>query len=268
MVMTKQVSGIRRSRHKSEETGGKLVTTEYLIEAEPPLVPEKVALGHTVRVAQGSVDRWKARPASGKAGEPLDNHTLAVHELIEAYRATGATIAAVDAPEQKPGKPARATKGAPAKDRGGARAPKQPKEQAAKPPKARAPRKTKPAAAADPIPAGTDGGAEHPAVTTSGETAPSAVTAEPVLPPAEMIPAGPEHAAALDDGSLPPSADGAPLEDAVLDDPEAAAAVAGQDAWDEGYPEPASGKHRAPAGLDDPFAVDPDNPFSGSGFVR
>jgi hypothetical protein len=273
MVMTKQVSGIRRSRHKTDEVDGKPVTVEYLIEAEPPLVPEKVSLGHTVRVGQGSVDRWKARPAKGKAGEPRDNHTLAVHELIEAYRATGAAIAAVDAPEQKPAKapkpakPATETKASgrrarPAKDK-----PEEPAPEAKPEPKSKGRRR-----AAKPVTVITDPTpGDQTEATASGGVAPSAATADepPRLPETELIPVGPEHAAALDVNSPgvaadPQFADEAALEDAVLADPEAAAAVGDPEGWGDGYPE---GKHRAPAAAN-PFEPDPDSPFSNTGFVR
>jgi hypothetical protein len=270
MVMTKQVSGIRRSRHKTDEVDGKPVTVEYLIEAEPPLVPEKVALGHTVRVGQGSVDRWKARPVKGKAGEPRDNHTLAVHELIEAYRVAGGEIAAVDAPAEKPAKApkpakpatetkARGRRAKPAKDK-----PEEPAPEAKPEPKSKSRRRAKPVTVAtDPTPG------EPTEATASGEAAPSAGTAEPQLPQTEMIPVGAEHAAALDVNSPgvaadPQFADEAALEDAVLADPEAAAAVGDPEGWGDGYPE---GKHRAPAAAN-PFEPDPDSPFSNTGFVR
>jgi hypothetical protein len=267
MVMTKQESGVKRARRATGTVDGKLVTTEYTITAEPPLVPEKVELGWTERVSSGSVSTWKSHPAKGKADEHA-NHTLAVHALIEAYRATGAAVAAVEPPAEKPAKAPRASKPAKAK---GSRAKAQPVKD--KPEEPAAETKPEPKAksrrrAAKPVTVATDptpGGQTE--ATASGETAPSAATADepPRLPEPELIPVGPEHAAALDDVSSPEIQDaGQELEDAVLDDPETAAAVAGPDGWGDGYPE---GKHRAPAAAN-PFEPDPDSPFSNTGFVR
>jgi hypothetical protein len=309
MVMTKQEGGVKRHRRKAEtDDSGKLVTTEYNITAEPPLVPEKVDLGWTERISKGSVSTWKAHPVTGKAVEHA-NHTLAVHELIEAFRTAGGGIAAVEPPAQKPAKPAKETKGPRATGRGGARVSKQSKEQAAKPAPEpsqapavldagqaeKAARSTttsrgrrKPsarAAAAAAAPDPTPGGPTE--VMASGGVVLSAATADepPALPETELAHVGPEHAAALEDEAdraavaasraedgpgVPHEqvmAESAALEDAVLTDPEAAAAVGAPEGWGEGYPEP-GGKHRAPAPAANPFEPDPDSPFSGTGFVR
>lgn len=318
MVMTKQESGVKRARKATGTVDGKLVTTEYTITAEPPLVPEKAELGWTERISHGSVSTWKSHPAKGKADEHA-NHTLAVFALIEAYGAAGGEIAAVKPPEEKPAKPAKTkavgktSRARPAKEPAAGGAAVLDAQQAGKAARSgtttrgrRKPSAKATAAAAAPDP--TPGGRTE--ATASGETAPSAVTADepPRLPETELIPAGAEHAAALDDDISYPSAavaaqhdpeaqgavqaledaadaaavaasraeagpgvpheqamaESAALEDAVLTDPEAAAAVGAPGGWGEGYPE---GKHRAPAAAN-PFEPDPDDPFAGSGFVR
>jgi hypothetical protein len=274
MVMTKQPDGVKRSKRAEAEIGGKTMATEYTITGEPPLVPEKTELGWTRRLVKGSVSSWEAHPAhgpDGKPGEPTEHadHTQAVLAIIEAYRASGAEVADTVRPAPAPAPVARTVK-----RRSGAQASRQ--EQAAKPAKATRGK----AAAGDGKLAASKSGRKTKVAAAAAD--PSRTEAPP-LQPTELIPVGPEHAGALDDASLPssgamavpdPETAGAVtgLEEAVLEDPDLADAVAGESGtWDSGYPEP-SGKHHAPDVADSPFAADASSPFAdppeATGFVR
>lgn len=300
MVMVKQPDGIKRARKATDTVAGKLVTTEYTITGEPPLTAEKVELGWTKRVDHGSVSWWESHPAFGPDGTPHEpsefpDHTNAVLEIIQSYRESGAQVADTPAPAQpsaakakteqaKPAATPKAKAAAKGKSRASAKPVKDKPESAAvldvaQTEKAARARTTtrgrrKPAAkavAAAAAPDPTPGGPAE--VTASGETAPSAATAETpaladVLKSTELIPVGPEQAA---DEDISYPSDGV----AFQHDPEAAGVVAAleaaADGWGSGYPEPKpAGKHR----LDSPFQPDPEtNPFarpdeSAGGFVR
>jgi hypothetical protein len=285
MVMVKQPDGIKRARKATDTVAGKLVTTEYTITGEPPLTAEKTELGWTKRVDHGSVSWWESHPAFGPDGRPHDpaeypDHTNAVLEIIQSYRESGAQVAVTPAPAQPSaakakGEPAKsaATPKAKAPAKGKSRASAKPTQQQAEKavegaagkgatPRRRAARKAGAkavAAAAAPDPtAGTPSAPPEDTSASSPESV-SVAAAAPQLEPTELIPVGPEHAAALDDGS---SSAG----------PESATALeAPADGWGSGYPEPKpAGKHR----LDSPFQPDPEtNPFarpdeSVGGFVR
>jgi hypothetical protein len=290
MVMVKQPDGIKRARKATDTVAGKLVTTEYTITGEPPLTAEKTELGWTKRVDHGSVSWWESHPAFGPDGRPHDpaeypDHTNAVLEIIQSYRESGAQVAVTPAPAQpsaakakgEPAKPAVTPKAkAPAKGKSRASAkPARNKPEsaavldAAQTEKAaragtttrgrrKAGAKAVAAAAAPDPTAGTPSAPPEDTSASSPESV-SVAAAAPQLEPTELIPVGPEHAAALDDGS---SSAG----------PESATALeAPADGWGSGYPEPKpAGKHR----LDSPFQPDPEtNPFarpdeSAGGFVR